>query len=232
MTRAKNGQAISKHRRSRAEMRRLNRLLSKAEKRKDLATWRRARAVLGYIQGKTAIELSEDLNVARSAINQWNRWFETKGTEGLQSRKPPGAAPRLSDKQRQELVTLIEAGPIEAGYQTGIWTGPMIGDFIRKRFGITYHNHHIPRLLHSLGFSVQRPRRRLAKADREKQGEWLNHTFPKIKKKRLPVVEWFYSGMRPASGSTGRSIRHGHASATNRGSTLTGNVKQLTSLEQ
>jgi hypothetical protein len=32
-----------------------------------------------------------------------------------------------------------------------------------------YHNHHVPRLLHQLGFSVQRPRKRLARADRKAQ---------------------------------------------------------------
>ena len=40
----------------------------------------------------------------------------------------------------------------------------MIGDLIEERFGIRYHNHHVPRLLHQLGFSVQRPRKRLASA--------------------------------------------------------------------
>jgi transposase len=33
------------------------------------------------------------------------------------------------------------------------------------RIGVRYHNHHIPRLLHQLGLSVQRPRKRLARAD-------------------------------------------------------------------
>jgi Winged helix-turn helix len=41
---------------------------------------------------------------------------------------------------------------------SGVWTGPRIGDLIRKAFGVRYHNHHVRRLLHQLGFSVQRPR--------------------------------------------------------------------------
>jgi len=216
MTRAKNGHAISVGRKSRAEIRRLKRLLVKAEKAKDLATWRRAKAVLGYIQGKTVIESCQELNVVRGTINQWLRWFEVKGTEGLESRKPPGAAIKLSEAQRQELIKSIEAGPIEAGYQTGIWTGPMIGDFIKRRYGISYHNHHIPRLLHVLGFSVQRPRRKLSRADLEKQQDWISKTLPNIKKKRQPVVEWFYSGMRQASGSMAHSTKPGLELAANR----------------
>ena len=209
MARARYGKAIRKSRRKRPEIRRLTRLLNKAKKTNDLDVWRRAKAVLGYIDGVGVKTLSEQLNVTRGSINRWNQWFDAAGTEGLKPRKPTGAPPRLTEGQRQELMNLIEAGPIEAGYQTGIWTGPMIGDFIRDRFGVKYHNHHVPRLLHSLGFSVQRPRRRLARADQEKQKEWLNKTLPKIKKKRRPVVEWFYSGTKPASGSTGPFTRHG-----------------------
>ena len=32
----------------------------------------------------------------------------------------------------------------------------MIGALIAQRFGVRYHNHHVPRLLHELGFSVPR----------------------------------------------------------------------------
>jgi hypothetical protein len=37
---------------------------------------------------------------------------------------------------------------------------------------VRYHNHHVPRLLHWLGFSVQRPRKKLSKADSKKQERW------------------------------------------------------------
>ena len=59
----------------------------------------------------------------------------------------------------------------------------MIGDLIECSFGVRYHNHHVPRLLHDLGFSVQRPRKRLARADAEAQATWLRVRFPAIKKK-------------------------------------------------
>lgn len=53
---------------------------------------------------------------------------------------------------------------------------------IEQRFGVRYHNHHIPRLLNQLGFSVQRPRKRLARADAEAQAVWLRDKFPATKK--------------------------------------------------
>jgi len=183
MARSRNGEAISAWRRTRPERRRLQALLQKSKKRGDLKTWRRAKAVLGYIRGKSVIAMSEELDVARASINRWLQWFEAEGTDGLRPRKHPGSFPRLTGMQLTLLVAVIEAGPQAAGYDTGVWTDPMIGDWIRREFGVSYHNHHIPRLLHRLGFSVQRPRKRLARADAEKQEYWLRHRLPAIKKR-------------------------------------------------
>ena len=87
-----------------------------------------------------------------------------------------------------QVCGLIEIGPQAAGYSSGVWTGPMIANLIEERFGVRYHNHHIPRLLGRLGFSVQRPRKRLARADAEAQAIWLRDKFPAIKKKRRPAA--------------------------------------------
>jgi transposase len=152
----------------------------RAKRNGDLQTWRRATAVLGYLDGVSVIQQAARLEVTRGSVNRWLQWFEADGTEGLRPRERIGSEARLTDAQHQQLIALVEAGPMAAGYQTGVWTGPMIGELIRRRFGVSYHNHHIPRLLHKLGFSVQRPRKR--------QALWLKETFPAIKKKRRPAV--------------------------------------------
>ena len=74
---------------------------------------------------------------------------------------------------------------------------------IRKRFGVSYHNHHVPWVLHKLGFSVQRPRKRLARADKEKQEVWLKKRFPAIKKKPPSAA----ASTMQATASHGRPLR-------------------------
>jgi transposase len=226
--RAKNGEAIRPERLVRAERRRLWRLLEEAERVRDLGTWRRSKAVLDYIAGKSVIALSSELRVSRSSVNRWLIWFQAQGTDGLRSRTPTGIASRLAHEQYEQLISLIEGGPVAAGFSTGIWTGPMIAELIRLRFGVSYHNHHIPRLLHKLGFSVQRPRRRLARADEQRQAVWLKKTFPAIKKKRPPVEGWSFSATKRASGSTARFTKPGRESENSRESTPTASERQLT----
>lgn len=186
--RAKPGKAIQAKWLTPHELAKLNALVVKAKKEGDLLTWRRAKAVRDYIRGKTVLTLVEELDVVRASVNQWIRWFDTSGTDALRPRKAPGAAPKLSDLQRSELVALIEAGPQASDYTGGMWTGPRIGDLIRKKFGVRYHNHHVPRLLHQLGFSVQRPRKRLARADKEAQEIWLKKRLPALKKRPLAAA--------------------------------------------
>lgn len=188
LNRAKNGEAISPQGRTAAARRKLRRFIDAAKKRGDLDCWRRGRAVLGYISGRRVIEMAAWLDVTRGSINRWLQWYEADGVEGLVTGKAPGPAAKLDESQRQQLGGLIEGGPQAAGYTSGVWTGPMIADLIEQRFGVRYHNHHIPRLLHGLGFSVQRPRKRLARADAAAQATWLRRKFPAIKKKRPPLA--------------------------------------------
>jgi transposase len=188
VARSKNGQAIRPERRTLEQVAALRALLQEAESAKDLGTWRRAKSVLGYLDGQKVIALSEALDVTRGSINRWLQWYQAMGAEGLRDAERPGPTPRLSETQEAELATIIEAGPQRAGFTSGMWTGPMIGDLIRRRYGVRYHNHHIPRLLGRMGFSVQRPRKRLARADAEAQTLWLRKKLPAIKKKPAPAA--------------------------------------------
>jgi transposase len=187
MARSKNGEAISERGRSPSARKKLRGFIRERSKSGDLDEWRRGKAVLGYIEGRRVVELAGELDVTRGSVNRWLQWYEAMGVDGLVTSTAPGAQSKLDAGKRQELTALIEAGPLAAGYESGVWTGPMVGDLIEQRFGVRYHKHNVPRLLHELGFSLQRPRKRLARADAEAQANWVRKTLPAIKKKPLPA---------------------------------------------
>lgn len=189
MARSRNGEAISARRRSPSALKKLRRFIRQREAAKDLDEWRRGQAVLGYLSGRRVVEIAADYDVTRGSVNRWLQWYEATGVEGLRTGKPPGAPPKLDAAQREELAAMVDAGPLAAGFQSGVWTGPMIGALIEKRYGVQYHKHNVPRLLHELGFSIQRPRKRLARADADKQATWLRKTFPAIKKRPELVAD-------------------------------------------
>ena len=185
---ARSGTALKPSRRTRRSLERVRGFSKGAKSRQDLAEWWRARAVISYIEGTSVINIAENLGVTRGSVNRWLQWYNVCGLDGLRTGDRSGRPPRLTTEQRSKLVALIEAGPLACRFDTGIWTGPMIGELIRRQYGVTYHVHHIPRMLHSLGFSVQRPRKRLARADAEKQEIWVTKRLPAIKKKRGHAV--------------------------------------------
>jgi transposase len=59
----------------------------------------------------------------------------------------------------------------------------MIAWVIEEEFGVQYHPGHVRKLLHAWGFSVQRPRRILARADVAAQDRWRRRIYPNLKKK-------------------------------------------------
>jgi transposase len=214
VAKTKPGHAIRRARRRGAQLRQLDEFILEAQLRNDLGEWRRGRAVRAYIDGRRVIEIASEAGVTRGSVNRWLQWYDVDHVDGLRTNVSDGPAPKLNDAQQAQLADVIERGPIAAGYQSGVWTGPMIGDLIEQRFGVRYHNHHVPRVLHQLGFSVQRPRKRLARADLERQATWLRETLPAIKKKRDSAAGSSRSATRPASGSTGRSTERGLVSAS------------------
>ena len=215
MAKTKTGHAIRRARRRPRQLKALDEFIAEAQLKNDLGEWRRGRAVRAYIDGRPVIAIAADCGVTRGSVNRWLQWYDTDHVDGLRTSIAEGPAPKLTELQRATLVVLIERGPIAAGYQSGVWTGPMIGDLIEERFGIRYHNHHVPRLLHQLGFSVQRPRKRLARADLARQATWLRKTLPAIKKKPGSAAVSLPSATKPASGSTGRSTKRGRVLAAN-----------------
>jgi transposase len=90
----------------------------------------------------------------------------------------------LNEKQLRKLGDILDSGPAAYGLDSGLWTSPMISWVIEEEFGIEYHPGHVRKILHDIGFSVQRPKRVLARADAAERDRWQRYTYPGIKKKR------------------------------------------------
>jgi transposase len=102
--------------------------------------------------------------------------------DGLKEGHRSGRPPSLAAAQREDLQDILESGPVAYGLNTGVWTSPMIAAIIEEEFGVRYHPGHVRRLLHRLGFSVQRPNTRLVQADTRAQNKWIRYTYPNLKK--------------------------------------------------
>ena len=92
----------------------------------------------------------------------------------------------------------------------------MIARVIAEEFAVSYHVGHVRKVLKTLGFSVQRPRRQLAKADPIAQERWQRYTYPRLKKRPRRVTPPCSSPMKPVSAKTRASTKRGRAAESNR----------------
>lgn len=171
----------------------------------------RLHAVALNMEGRTAPEIADVLKVHRSNVCLWLQRWQRDGVEGILEGHRPGRPPTISERQRQELADILESGPVAYGFTSGVWTCPMVVRVIEEEFSLSYHPAHVSRILHSLGFSVQRPQKVLARADKTLQSKWVRYRYPDLKKKPKAKGRPSSSKTKPASGRTPLSTRHGHA---------------------
>ena len=145
---------------------------------------RRLHAVLLSQQERTSGEIARLLDAPRSRVSLWLQQFQTHGWEALLEGHRSGRPKELSPAQLAQLDDLLDSGPVAYGFSSGVWTSPMIARVIAEEFAVDYHPGHVRKVLKALGFSVQRPRRKLAKADPAQQDRWQRYTYPRLKKNR------------------------------------------------
>lgn len=192
-------------------------LLSKeAERDGAYRVAKRLRAVVLNAEGHTSGELAKILQAPRSKVSEWLQRYQSEGVNGLLEGHRSGRPPELTAKQQQQLADILDSGPVAYGLDTGVWTSPMMAWVIEEQFGVQYHPGHVRKLLRGWGFSVQRPRRVLARADAAAQDRWRRHIYPALKKKPARDTGRSSSRTKPASGKTRRSTPLGAGSDTRR----------------
>ena len=142
---------------------------------------RRLRAGRQLTRGVAQAEVARRVGVSRTTVSTWNRELAASGLDGLKAR-PRGRPPGLSDAQRGELMTALLGGALAEGFATDLWTLPRVGALIERRFGRTYSESQVWRILVKLGFSCQRPSSRALERNEGAIQRWKRCRWPALKK--------------------------------------------------
>lgn len=148
----------------------------------DLLEDRRYRALALLKKGHSINEVGRLINCAPSSVMRWRDAKRRGGAEALKVRFSPGRPPKLRVAEKKRLVRLLLRGAMSYGYSTDLWTTARIAEVIKRKFGVVYHPDHIGRLLHSLGWSRQKPEKRAVERDEVEIARWKKKEWPRIKK--------------------------------------------------
>lgn len=143
----------------------------------------RLQGIMLSIDKRGASDIAKLLGVHRATVNAWITAWNDYRADGLLEGHRCGRPPRLTPKQTERLHDILESGPVAYGLSSGVWTSPIIRGVILEEFAVAYHPGHVRKLLKDLGFSLQRPTTKLARADAKQQNRWIRYTYPNLKKK-------------------------------------------------
>jgi len=144
---------------------------------------RRTRAIDLLQRGYQPVEVAHRVGADRRSVRRWSAAYRAWGVDGITRKPVPGRPSKLDKKSRKKLETILLKGAKAAGFPTDLWTCPRVAETIRSRLGVRYHVDHIGRLLHSFGWSPQKPARRAVERDEDFIQGWVKTEWPRIKKK-------------------------------------------------
>jgi transposase len=150
---------------------------------KDWREGRRLRAWELHQHGWKQRAIAEALGITQGAVSQWIARGRAGGVEALRNRTSPGAPARLTAEQRAQIPQLLARGAEAFGFLGAVWTRARVAAVIKREFGVAYHPDHVGRLLHDLGWSVQKPVERAIERNEAAIDAWREQKWPAIKKK-------------------------------------------------
>lgn len=128
-------------------------------------------AVYQLSKGKPSRELEELYNVSFKQVCNWADRFDVSGPLGLLDKPRSGRKPKMSAEQLDSLKSSLQESPESFGYNTSLWNGSLVRDFILTHYGVEYKQSNIYTLLHNLGFSFQKAKGLYPERDENKRTE-------------------------------------------------------------
>jgi len=132
--------------------------------------------ILYVLQGASPYEAARLFGHSPRTIEYWVHRLVSKGLIGLWEGERTGRPSRLSTTDLQRLRDEIQRSPRESGYDQNIWDGVLLSHHLAKEYSISLSVRQCQRLFHTLGLSLQRPRRQAAEANSELQDAFKKTT--------------------------------------------------------
>ena len=143
---------------------------------------------------ETPSVVMQSLGLCRTTIYPWLREFEEGGWEALAESIAQGPAPKLNEKQRQQVRRwILGKDPRQYGFDFALWTRRIVQALVKQKMGIDLGLTAVGRLLASLEITPQKPLRRAYERDPQAVALWEQETYPQLKRraKRLGAMIFF-----------------------------------------
>jgi len=119
---------------------------------KSAAAARRMLALALVMEGADRATAARSCGMDRQTLRDWVHRYNSQGLAGLENKTPPGRSSTLTEKQKQGLIALVEAGPQAGKDKVVRWRRVDLRDRLEQDFGLVVHERTIGKLLAALGY--------------------------------------------------------------------------------
>lgn len=161
----------------------LNLIKAAMESEKTARVFKRYQALYLFLSGYKCREVAEIVGLTPNTVSVLHNLYKKEGLKGIPDKPIPGRPRRLTSEQEAALKSIIlNKVPVEVGFPADFnWTADLIRKYVMREYGYSYSIRGITKILDRLRLSYTRPTYVLAKADKEKQAQFIEE-FEKSKK--------------------------------------------------
>jgi transposase len=142
----------------------------------------RRRAVEAVERGLPKGKVAEAYGIDRGTLYRWLENFYQHGPKGLLRKNGSGRPRLLSELNQEELLKIVLGSPIEAGFESDLWTVGRLHQVITEKHSVDISKITIWRRLVETGLTYQKPEREYYEVDEEARRRWRRYEIPKIKR--------------------------------------------------
>jgi transposase len=133
------------------------------------------------LAGETQAAVAASLEIHAGSVARWMAQYREGGEASLASTTASGRPPKLGARQVDQLRRIIIGkNPLQLNFGVALWTLPVVRQLIDRKFGVVLHDTNVARLLHRIGITPQKPKRRAFQRDEEECQRWATDVFPRI----------------------------------------------------
>jgi transposase len=162
---------------------------------------RRLLAIAAALDGMSREAAARIAGMDRQTLRDWVIRYNRGGPAGLSDHWGDGRPCRLTEGQQATLKAIVLQGPDPEVDGVSTWRLVDLCRIVRERFGVTYSETGIGRLMHDLDLSWQTPRPRHAETDRAAQEAFRKGASPPRLRRSRPTT------LRPSGSRSGSRTR-------------------------
>lgn len=135
-----------------------NGILRMMKNTSDKKHYRRLLAVIQKSNGRTFEDIAQEHGVSIRTVQRWISAYLQTGTKGLEIEKPGGTKSRITDENREIILSVLFNDPNIFGYIRNTWSLRSLAKCLTQELDIPISFRHLQRILKDMGIRCKRPK--------------------------------------------------------------------------